>query len=291
MPPVWERFSHVPTMLSGGELKMLYWLARDQFTGRGEIVDAGAFLGGSTMALCHGLADNPGAFRKTGAVHSFDWFRYEAYFVDWFRPLCGPLNEGESFLALFERLTAPFRRFVRVYPGDLLATPYEGGDVEILFVDICKSWELNASVIDQFFHRLIPGVSLVVHQDYLHFYEYWLVLTMDHFRDYFERLGAVEDGGSVLYRYVRRIPEEVFKADVRALPREAKCAAFERELPRLRGWQRNEMIAGYVRMLAEEGDREAARAVLKRMPADAADNPINRNSIEWLTWNYFPVHA
>ena len=43
------------TMLSAQELELLYTLARDQYTGQGEIIDGGAFLGGSTLALATGL--------------------------------------------------------------------------------------------------------------------------------------------------------------------------------------------------------------------------------------------
>jgi hypothetical protein len=272
-------------MLSGGEIKLLYWLARDRYTGRGEVIDAGPFLGGSTMSLCNGLEDNPGTFRKTGAVHSFDWFRYEDYFKHW---LSGEaLREGDSFLHVFRRCTAPFRHFVRVYEGDILTTAYEGGGVEILFVDICKSWETNTAVVSRFFPRLLPGISHVVQQDYLHYYEYWLVLTMDFFRDYFEYVGRVPDGGSVVYRNTEPIPAEMLSADLRSLPLERKRMAFERELERSSGWQRDEMVAGYARMLAEGGDRAGAREVLGRLAPEAWRRPINHDALAYLEWNYF----
>ena len=68
----------VKTMLSAQELELLYTLARDQYTGRGEIVDGGAFLGGSTLALANGLRDNRRVQDKNGRIHSYDLFRADS---------------------------------------------------------------------------------------------------------------------------------------------------------------------------------------------------------------------
>ena len=45
----------VPTMLVPDELRLLNFLAQDYYRGAGAIVDAGSFLGGSTVALAEGL--------------------------------------------------------------------------------------------------------------------------------------------------------------------------------------------------------------------------------------------
>lgn len=49
-------------------------LARDQYTGQGEIIDGGAFLGGSTLALATGLRDNPSVANRAGRVDLYDMF-------------------------------------------------------------------------------------------------------------------------------------------------------------------------------------------------------------------------
>ena len=67
----------VPGMLGGEERQFLYWYARDKYTGAGEIVELGAFLGQSASALAAGLAANPRCTDKSGRVHSFDRFGYE----------------------------------------------------------------------------------------------------------------------------------------------------------------------------------------------------------------------
>jgi hypothetical protein len=277
MPHVWAEFPQVPTMLSGEELQLLYWLTRDVYSGSGTVVDLGPFLGGSTCALAAGLRDNPGPFPKGGAIHAFDHFVYTEPWLDFYTKRTGEeFRVGDSFLPLYRRLTGDYRDYITAHPGDLLATEYDAGPIEILFVDICKSWGLNAAVLAKFFPHLIPGRSVVVQQDYLCFYHCWLIIAMDLFSDYFEPLGRVAAGNSTVYRYTRRIPEGLLHADLRALPLERKRLAFERELPRCRGWQKTEILICYTRMLWEAGDDRGAQEVFDRIDPVWYDHPINK---------------
>src|SRR5258707_497819 len=69
------------TMLVADESRLLNHLAEDYYSGSGVIVDGGAFLGGSTVALADGLRRNPRR-RRLGAekpIHSFDRFEVEEY--------------------------------------------------------------------------------------------------------------------------------------------------------------------------------------------------------------------
>jgi hypothetical protein len=282
MPLVWLRHPHVPSMLTLEEMQLLYWLARDWYTGRGTLVDCGAWLGGSTSALCAGLADNPRVARKDGAVHAFDRFLYEPYFADWFGQLGEELADGDCFLHIFRRLTAPYRRFLTTHPGDVCVTPYDGGDVEVLFLDVCKSWEINAAVVGRFFRHLVPGRSIVVQQDYAHHFAYWLVLTMDHFRDYFEDRGRVGDGHSAVFRYVDKIPAHRLDVDLRTLPLRQKRDAFEREILRAEGWQRVEFLVGYARLLYDVGDVRGARAAVARIDPHFHDHPVSKLGLDFL---------
>src|ERR1700704_5140207 len=46
-------------MIGPEERRALYWLGKNWFTGRGEIVDAGAYIGASAFSIAAGLNDNP----------------------------------------------------------------------------------------------------------------------------------------------------------------------------------------------------------------------------------------
>jgi hypothetical protein len=290
LPAGRKRVPHVPSMLSSEESRLLAWAARERYTGEGVIVDGGPFLGGSTAALCVGLQENRRTSRKAGVVHSFDLFLNDNCFYDTYLEELGedvPL--GESFLPVYERLMSPYREFLCVHPGDLCTVPYAAGPIEILFVDVAKSWELNASIVSKFFRHLIPGKSLVIHQDYLHFYSYWLVITMWFFRDYFTYEGRVDEGYSALFAYTRKIPEDMLETDLRSLPVAQKRAAFENELARTTGWQRNEILIGSALMLLHDArDEEAVRDVIRRVPPDAFDHPINRLALKWIPPHLLP---
>ncbi len=50
-----EHLKKHPSMMSPGEKQFLYGIARNYYTGHGRIIDAGVFLGASTLCLGQGL--------------------------------------------------------------------------------------------------------------------------------------------------------------------------------------------------------------------------------------------
>ena len=136
-PTLPEELRQVKTMLSAQELNLLYSLARHSYTGRGEIVDGGAFLGGSTLALACGLRDNSQVDDKSFRIHSYDYFvadRFVAQFIPGF-------PEGKSTRPYFDGVIAPVASHVAVHEGDLTTFPWPARRaIEILFIDVAKSW-------------------------------------------------------------------------------------------------------------------------------------------------------
>jgi len=294
MPNVRQRFAEVPTMLSGEEIKLLYWLARDYYSGTGSIVDLGPFLGGSTSALCAGLKDNPRVVRKEQRVHSYDRFIHEPYFNGYMALLGKKLNDRDSFLAFYEQLIAQYRDLVTLHVGDIVNATYTDRDIEVFFLDICKSWEINARVVRQFYGRLIPGRTVVVHQDYIHYWHYWLHVTMDFFREYFEYVGRVAEGHSEVFLNTKPIPERLLDVDLRALSKHDKQAAFERVLMRFPevGWQRAEIVLAYAHMLLlDHRDLEGARRIFDRVSPSLYEHPISVHGITCYRWHEHAVEA
>src|ERR1700754_2796705 len=80
-----EIVSGYPTMLTPDERRLLHWLARDVWEGWGAIVDAGSFLGGSTVSLATGLRARATP-RPDGAprppMTTYDLFLVEQYALD-----------------------------------------------------------------------------------------------------------------------------------------------------------------------------------------------------------------
>ena len=234
----------VTTMLLDDELRLLHHLARNYYSGAGAIVDAGCFLGGSTVALASGLRRNPA--NKT-RIHSYDRFEVE----EWTRGIYFPESTpaGTSFRDQFDRNIAPFADLVDVHAGDITKNEWNGGPIEILFIDVAKSVEVCDFVTWQFFRHLIPGRSLVVQQDYLyHHWVAWLHVTMEYYADYFE---YVCDTGmnSVVFLNTKKVTPE--RHTVASLSIEEKSALMDRAASRFEGPKRELMLSAKAHFLEQ----------------------------------------
>ncbi len=240
--PLPAAITSVPTMLVPDELRLLHYLADEYYTGSGAIIDAGSFLGGSTVALADGLRRN--LWRRGRPVerliHSYDRFEVE----EWTRGSYFPADAGDSFRPLFDRNIEPYETLIEVHAGDALDVEWSGGPIEILFIDIAKHWRVCDRITWTFFPHLIPGHSIVVQQDYLyHHWVAWLHVTMEYYADYFE---YVCDTGvnSVVFRNIRKIPDDVLREHtVESLSIAERIELMDRAIARFDGPQRELMLA------------------------------------------------
>jgi hypothetical protein len=200
-------------MMSVPEKKLLYWLARHEYTGEGAILDAGCYLGGSTRALAAGL-DERADLAGTKPIYSYDLFevtdRASAEHLREER-----LGPGDSFRPVFERNLGPLLRYCNVVEGDLLDKGWVGdAPIEIAFLDILKSWELNDLALRGFFPAFIPGRTVLIQQDFAHEYCPWVHVTMGYLDSYFELLD-VFDWGSAVYVLREPIPSEALDISIK----------------------------------------------------------------------------
>jgi len=187
--------------------------ARSIYTGAGEIVDLGCWLGSTTIPLARGLSANPSAQASRKKIHAFDIFRWEAWMDDWVRGtnLEARYKPAESFLDEFKKRIAPWADQIQVYAGDLCRTGWNGGDIEFLLIDTMKSWELANTIVSTFYPQLIPKKSYILHQDFAHYYTSWIHLIQYRLRNYFRFVYAVPNSGSFVFEYVRQMPDEIFR--------------------------------------------------------------------------------
>ena len=204
------------SMLTPSEVALLFALARDHYTGAGEIVDLGALLGVGTNALARGLSQNGRCVDKRKRIQSFDLFLAKGMGT-----VITETARSGSVLDRFLRNNAPYLDEISVSAGDLLEMSWDRTPVEILFIDVAKTWALNNHVVRNFFPYMIPNRTIVVQQDYVHFGEYWIAITMEAFAGHFRHLCFV-DGATSVYLFTREIPSEVVYQDLEALPLERK---------------------------------------------------------------------
>lgn len=202
-------------MTSGTEQAYIAKYGEEMYTGVGEVVDLGSWLGSTTIPLTNGLLRNPN-FRGTGRkVHAYDLFVW----FDWMKPsvagtdLAGRYAEGDNFVDEFKRRISSIADSVEIHEGDLKAIGWDGGPIEFLLVDAMKGWDLAASIVRDFYPSLIAGRSLVFHQDFAHYFTPWIHLVQWKLRDHFEFVDEVPRSQSVTFRCIKTISPETVNLD------------------------------------------------------------------------------
>lgn len=198
-------------MLSQVERKMLYTFTRDRYNGEGEIIDGGSFMGSSTASLAAGLEANPD-FEPRKVIHSYDMgYTPDPHNRKTKRVYNGqPYTFGESFVPILEQTIAPWRDLIDLTIGDLNEHKWTGKPIEICFIDVCKTPELNAHISRQFYPHIPVGGHLI-NQDFFFDRLPWIKVTMGYLSEYFEWKGRV--AGSSIWQCIKPVPQEIADYD------------------------------------------------------------------------------
>lgn len=252
------------SMLSILEIALLYAVARDHYTGEGEIVDGGPLLGVGTNALAQGLAENQRVASKASRIWSFDLWLAQGMG----RCVEGVGTQTGSVFEEFLRVNHDYRHQISASPGDLLAMTWRPKPIEILFVDIAKSLELNAYVLKHWFTRLIPGRSILLQQDFVYFDQWWIAVTMEYFAAEFDRLGFVF-GATAYYLCTKPVSNEKITAFL-ALGPQDHLALLERAIAKAPPSVAEVLKCGKARLLMNH-DKGAAINALREVRKDVHD--------------------
>ena len=277
-PGVRGQFENLVGMSSTQERNFVRQYAAHDFTGAGAIVDLGCWLGSLTVPLAMGLRENQRISGRDVCIHGYDSFRWE----EWMNPTvagtswAGRYQEGDDFRDGFIEQTAPVANLISIHAGDLHQETWEPATpIEYLLIDVMKSWELTNSVIRNFFPALKPGLSLVHHQDFAHYFTPWIHLLMYRFRQYFEPLTYVPND-SFVFAYREQIPgallEKCYGFD--DFPEAETAAAFAYSLNLVPASARANIFAARVMMHIHRGDWKGAQGELDRIKA--AGNPLEK---------------
>jgi hypothetical protein len=239
----------VTSMLWTEEKRMLYYLAREDYTGSGGIVDMGSFLGGSTVCLAAGLRTRS----LTGAeIHAYDLFRLG----EWERATYFPDESSRTSVRdVFEENIARYRELVDVHEGDILTFPWNGSPIEILFVDIAKSYRVFDHLVQSYFPFLILGRSLVILQDYLSPQTGpWHHVVMEKLSSHFEYVADCT-AASAIFLLRSQIPRQTLMESLwDAMDLQEKLTLMDRAIERLDTEEKRNFLRSNRKLLVDGRD-------------------------------------
>jgi hypothetical protein len=280
----WERIQNdesvvrVQGMIGQMERKLLWYLTQEYFTGRGEIIDAGSFVGASTVSLANGISKNLAKLDKRRLIHSYDRFVVDAdYLKDFLTKHYKTKHMGDSFFDVFSNNMEKYTDYVIVHRGDFLEERWVGKPIEILFIDICKDVRLNAAVMREFFGSLIPGVSVVVHQDYHHPHLPWIHISMESLSAYFEIVAEMVDHSIVFCLREPLPPAALNKCIAYSFNPDEQVSLMDSAIARLKTRNRANVSLAKVILLYQLRGRDAAEREL----ATVIEQHVNSDVILW----------
>lgn len=221
-------------MLFERETRLFRDLAQRYWIGAGAIIDAGSFLGRSAVCFAEGLRRNPAFEPQRHRIHCYDDFVCHDDLT--VRTIAQGLGErlaiGDSTRHLFDRQVASHSDLIEVHAGDFHECVWPNAPIELLMVDVAKLPSLGQRVASQFYGRLIPGRSLVLHQDYHHMWLPHIHVVMEFLADHFE-LVAPRVGSTAVFRLTSAIrPDLLQRAADYDFTREEQCDLFDAAIQR-----------------------------------------------------------
>jgi hypothetical protein len=164
-------------------------------------------------------------------------------------------SSGESFRSEFDAHVARFDIPHDVFEGDVTELGWSGGPIDILFLDLLKSPEINDAVTRDFFPSLLPGRSVIVHQDYAAHYIPWVSIAVELMWDCLTLVDWMEWGSHVFL--VEREPPQV---EVATLDLDTRFALLQRAIDRADGWVRGMLELSRTALIVERDGPEAGAA-------------------------------
>ena len=250
-----------PGMISNEERTLLYTLAAKHYTATGCIIDAGIFLGASTMALAYGLMqrDNtPPCPDTPKPIHSFERATVTpSYAPHAQRASLPPLSLGESYATLLHQLTAPVQDYTALHIGDI--QDFDAGHlppIEICFLDLFKDPALTLHCMRTFFPLMRVG-GYVVQQDFFFDGLPFINVAMEAVSSHFKYLGEVQS--SALFQLTTPILVEDIPEHMEDLPHARQLQLHRQsELRTKVPWRQYLMQLSRARLLVDLGSFASA---------------------------------
>jgi hypothetical protein len=158
-----------------------------------------------------------------------------------------------------------------VHEGDITELGWSGGPIDVLFLDVLKSWEINDAVLRDFFPSLVPGRSVIVHQDYGWGEHPWVPITVELMRDSLVLVDWMEWGSHVFF-LEGEVPAELTERGIGGLDLDERFELIDDAVARSEGWVRGMLEVDRTALVVE---RDGAEAALVELTAIAERHPMH----------------
>src|SRR2546421_5127978 len=221
----------IPGMITSDEIAFFKESAARYVGREGAIVDLGCWLGSTSIALAQGILSRSfSGNNPQEKVLGFDIFMWEQWMPARV-PYC-LYHPGESFLPEARRVVRDHGGgTVELIRADLALYEWTAGQIKILLVDAMKSEKLARQITRNFYPSLVTG-SLLIHQDFKHFYTSWIHILQYRLSQYFRLYRSVVGTGTAAFEVLAPIPREVVDpaTDFASIPDDQIEASFRYSL-------------------------------------------------------------
>lgn len=164
--------SHTPGMISNEEMQYYLYIGKF-YTGAGQLVELGPWLGKSTGYIYEGLKDNPNF--KGKKIQVYDDFVWRAHWMNLYVEDDEKLAEHSDFLPLYKKYTAAFSQYIETEKVKIV--PYDGneglpdlswnkGKIELMYVDCGRTFDVNSAWYKLLSPFFIRDKTLLILQDW-----------------------------------------------------------------------------------------------------------------------------
>ena len=185
----------VPGMTQPDELRYFFWCCAAKHQPGRRAVELGPWMGRSTVALAAGLRRSADSSGKLVTIDRFRWDEWalnnalEATLASLTPEQRAGLSfadlhpqENDSFLPIFRVGTEPLKESIDVIEADIESYQWSGEPIDVLMIDAAKSWATFDQIVREFFPCLTDQ-AVVIHQDYKHYYCYWIHIVTERMLD------------------------------------------------------------------------------------------------------------
>ena len=160
-------------VLTREEIQYYHYIT-EFFTGEGEVVELGPWLGLSTHHLISSLTKNPNFNEKQ--LHVYDDFIWRSNWMDQHLNVKEELpGNYQDFFHLFTKSTHSIKEKIRVNKGKFSNAPgnehiaqieWLGSPIEMIIVDCGRTFKVNEGWYKIYSKYFIPGKTLIIMQDW-----------------------------------------------------------------------------------------------------------------------------